>query len=269
MSQAAIFNKRRMHRIFRSDGRALIVTMDQSMYTNVFPAIADPARVIAEMADGGADAFLTTFGVLQNFPESFKSAGVILRLDGGSTVLPGGDGRFGLLYTVEDALGLGADAVACMCFPGFRYESQTVETVGVVAAACRRWGMPFLVEVLPGGFERPELHTAENIRLAARIGVELGADFIKAPYTGDLASFKEVTANCYRPIVLLGGHKRETDTPRSVLEKMKSAIEGGAAGIAIGPHIWTHPNPRGMVAALAKVIHDDASVDDALREVEA
>jgi DhnA family fructose-bisphosphate aldolase class Ia len=256
-----------MRRIFSPDGRALIVTMDQSLYTNVFPAIADPPTVIAAMADGGADAFLTTVGVLQTFPESFKSAGVIVRLDGGGTELPGGEGRFELLYSVEDALRLGADGVACMCFPGFRYEEATVQSVAKVAADCSRWNVPFLVEVLPGGFERPELHTPENIRLAARIGVELGADFIKAPYTGDVESFRDVTRNCYRPIVLLGGHLKKTDTERSLLEKMKSALEAGAAGIAIGPHIWTHANPRGMVAALSQVIHENASVEEALREV--
>ncbi len=267
MSQPSIFQKRRMHRIFRPDGRSLIVTMDQSMYTNVFPAIADPGPVIEAMADGGADAFLTTFGVLQSFPQSFKSAGVILRVDGGSTILPGGEGRSELLYTVEDALRLGADGVACMCFPGFRHEEETLRNLAVTASACLHWGVPLLAEVLPGGFERPELHTAENIRLAARIGVELGGDFIKAPFTGDVDSFKEVTRNCYRPIVLLGGHRKPTDTERSTLEKMKTALAAGAAGIAIGPHIWTHANPKGMVTALARVIHDNTSVDEALREL--
>jgi DhnA family fructose-bisphosphate aldolase class Ia len=265
----ALSKQRRLQRNFRADGRSLIVTMDQSLYTNVFPAIADPANVIAAMADGGADAFLTTFGVLQTFPDSFKSAGVIVRLDGGATELPGGQGRFDLLYSVEDALRLGADGVALMCFPGFRYEELTIQNVARVAADCSRWNVPLLVEVLPGGFERPELHTPENIRLAARIGVELGADFIKAPFTGDVESFKEVTRNCYKPIVLLGGHMKKTDTERTPLERMKVALEGGAAGIAIGPHLWTHPNPRGMVAALSKVIHENASVEEALQELRA
>ena len=262
-----LFHKRGMQRIFRSDGRALIVTMDQSLYTSVFPALVDPDHVIATMANGGADAFLTTFGVLHAFPQSFKSAGVILRLDGGSTELPGGEGRFELLYTVEDALRLGADGVACMCFPGYRHEEATIRNTASVAAACSRWNMPLLVEVLPGGFGHPELHTPANIRLAARIGVELGGDIIKAPFSGDVDSFKEVTRHCYQPIVLLGGHKKKTDTERSLLEKMKLALEAGAAGIAIGPHIWTHANPRGMVAALRKIIHENASVEEALGEV--
>jgi DhnA family fructose-bisphosphate aldolase class Ia len=45
----ALSKQRRLQRIFRADGRSLIVTMDQSLYTNVFPAIADPAHVIAAM----------------------------------------------------------------------------------------------------------------------------------------------------------------------------------------------------------------------------
>lgn len=259
--------KRRLRRLLRANGRSLIVTLDQSLYTNVFPAIADPPGVIAAMAEAGADAFLTTFGMLQAFGESFRSAGVIMRLDGGPTEIPGGPGRFDLLYSVEHALALGADGVAVMFFPGFRYEDVTARNVATVAADCARWNVPLLVEVLPGGFEHPELHTPTNIRLAARIAAELGADLIKAPYTGDVDSFREVTRNCYRPIVLLGGHMKRDATEREPLERVKAGMEAGAAGIAIGPHIWTHANPPGMVKALLKVIHENASVDEATEAI--
>lgn len=262
-----LFGKRRLRRILGEDGRSLIVTMDQSLYTNVFPAIADPASVIAAMAHAGADAFLTTFGMLQAFPESFQSSGVLVRLDGGPTEIPGGPGRFDLLYSVEQALALGADGVAVMFFPGFRYEDVTARNVAMVAADCARWKVPLLVEVLPGGFEHPELHTPTNIRLAARIAAELGADLIKAPYTGDVQSFREVTQNCYCPIVLLGGHIRPDATEREPLERVKAGLEAGAVGIAIGPHIWTHANPPGMVKAFLKVIHENASVDEALEVI--
>lgn len=42
----------------------------------------------------------------------------------------------------------------------------------------------------------------------------------------------------------------------------------GAAGVAFGTNIWTHPNPRAMTAAIASVIHGGASVDEALEHVE-
>ncbi len=42
---------------------------------------------------------------------------------------------------------------------------------------------------------------------ACRIAVELGADILKAPYTGDKESFSQITKYSHVPVIILGGPK--------------------------------------------------------------
>ena len=45
------------------------------------------------------------------------------------------------------------------------------------------------------------------------------------------------------------------------------AATAGAAGIAIGRNVFEHPKPAGIAAALHAIVHDDASVESALKLV--
>lgn len=255
------FSKRRMYNIFRDDGRALIVAMDHGGTVDVYPALASPGPVLDEIVAGGADAVLTTFGIARSYFRHIKNAGLILRIDGGSSQLRGAQ-ECSILFSLEDALATGADAVACMALPGSPYESRTLANVSRLAGECARWGLPLMVEVLPGGFGDSKQHVPENIRLGCRIAAELGADFIKTKYVGSVEEFKRVVAGCYRPILVLGGERMESE--RQVLKMVRDAIEAGASGVVMGRNIWQHPRPRAMVSALSQIIHGGASIEEAL-----
>ncbi len=262
MRRESLFNRRRMYRLFRGDGRCLVVAMDHGSTLDVFPALNDTTKVVDAVIAGGADAILTTPGIAREFFDHLKSIGLILRVDGWSA-----DARekpeCNLLFSVEDALRLGADAVACMGYVGTPLECQTLGNLAKVAAECHAWGVPLLAEMLAGGFTNPELRTPENTRRAARIGAELGADIIKTEFTGPGGSFQQVTEHCYRPVLVLGGSKRDDD--RGLLEMVKSALEAGASGVAIGRNIWGHSDPQALVKALSRLIHHDGTVDEALK----
>ena len=262
MLTQTIFNKRRMHHIFRDDGRSLVVAMDHGSGLEVYPALARPAAVVDAVVAGGADAVLTTLGIVKQFSSALRSVGIILRVDGGSTQLAIGALEYKLLYSIEDALRLGADAVACMGFPGTHLEAQTLGNLATLAGHCEAWRVPLMAEMLPGGLMGSELHTAENIRLAARIGVELGADFIKTEYVGPAEHFQQVTENCYRPVLILGGAK--TNDEQALFKMVKSSLDIGVAGVVMGRNVWGHARPRAMVHALSQMIHHDASVADAI-----
>jgi DhnA family fructose-bisphosphate aldolase class Ia len=257
----ATFAKRRMSRIFRRDGKTLIVAMDHGNVFNVMPGLDNPGRVIEAVVAGGADAILTTFGVAKNYPAAFGPAGLIVRADSGKTAVPGGEVEWVLRYGVEDALRLGADGVGCMGFPGTPHEARTLGHIARLAADCERWGLVLLGELLPGGFEDRALHTPENIALAARFGAEAGVDLIKTEYTGSKESFARVVEACYRPVVVLGGGKKESEL--EVLQMVKDSVDAGGAGVAMGRNVWNHPDPRSFVAALSAIIHDNASVAQA------
>ncbi len=263
MSKDTVFNKRRMYRLFREDGRSLVVAMDHGSGLDVYPALIAPATVLEAVISGGADAVLTTPGIAREYFHILKSVGVILRVDGGSSQLAKSESlECNLLYSVEDALRLGADAVACMGFPGTALEAQTLGNLATLARQCLDWEVPLMAEMLPGGLMSSDLKTAENVRLAARIGVELGADFIKTEYVGPEESFQTVVEHCYRPILILGGSK--TSDEQALFSTVRSCLDIGAAGVVMGRNVWGHPRPEAMVKALAAMIHNNASVTEAL-----
>jgi DhnA family fructose-bisphosphate aldolase class Ia len=258
--------KRRWFNIFKSDGKAFILAMDHGNGMNVLPDMAKPGEIVKKAVKGGVDAILTTFGIAQNFKEEIGNVGLILRIDGGTSQISVEKAPIENLYSIEDAIRLGADGVICMGFPGANFEDITLKNLARNAAECNKWGIVLGAEMMPRGFEKvSDSGTPENIALACRIGAELGADFIKTRYTGDKESFKKVVEGCYRPILVLGGERSKSD--EEFLGMIKESLEAGAAGVVIGRNVWRHPNVEGISSAIAKIVHENASVDEALKEL--
>ncbi len=251
---------RRINRIFRPDQRALIVAFDHGMIDGPAKGMEQPAATLQQIVRGGADAILTTYGMANRFAGEIAPIGLILRLDGGGTKL-GVMGQGALFYNAQDALRLGADAVAVSAFPGASDEAETLERLAQVVGEAHAWGLPVMGEMVPGGFDSPaELRTAESVAIAARVGAELGADWLKIPYAD---GFEQVIAGSYAPIVILGGAKIGDE--RHMLLKIRSALDVGARGAAIGRNIFQAENPEAMTAAVAALIHQDLSVEAAMK----
>ena len=250
-------------RVFRPDGRALIAAIDHAMFMDPGPSLRDPGRIVEDVVAGGADAVIATFGSASRFGACLGRAGLILRADAGPTALSGGEGNWPLLFSAEDALRLGADGVVCMGFPGAEAEAETMRNLARLASGCRKWGLLLLAEMVPGGFGRPDMHTPQNIAMAARLGAELGANAIKTPFPGSAEAFRAVTEACYCPVLIQGGERKNSEA--EVLSAVRAAIRSGGAGAAIGRNLWQHARPAGFAAALSAVIHDDASPEEAHR----
>jgi DhnA family fructose-bisphosphate aldolase class Ia len=135
-----------------------------------------------------------------------------------------------------------------------------------LGAECATWGMPLLAEPIPGGWEAgPDMRTPEVLAAGARVSAEAGSDFVKTFATNDPTDFKVVADNCPVPVVVLGGAK--TDDVRDLFQGVKAAVDNGAAGVAIGRNIWAHAQPDRIVFALAAILHENASVDEAVKEM--
>ncbi len=244
---------RRMKRIFRKNGRALIVAMDHGLIDGPCAGLEQPGATIARIAAGGADAILTSYGVARRFAGELAGLGLILRVDGGATSLGDSSGPGAAFFGVEEALRLGADAVAVSAFPGSPVEVESLERLAHVIAAAHSWGLPVMAEMVPGGFDSPpDKRTPEAIALAVRVGAELGADFVKTPYT---PGFQRVVSTCYVPVVVLGGAKRGNEA--AMLADIQAAIDAGGAGVAIGRNIFQAEDPAAMTAAVARVVHGE------------
>lgn len=88
---------------------------------------------------------------------------------------------------------------------------------------------------------------------------------MKTVYTGDPESFRTLTESVYAPVVILGGAKKVPE--RELLQEIRDALDAGASGVAMGRNIWGNEDPVRYAAAIAKLIHEDCSVDAALKEM--
>ena len=233
---------RRLNRIFRPDGRALIVALDHGLIDGPCPGFETPDATINAVVAGGPDAILTSYGIARRFDEELSGVGLILRSDGSATNLgTPSDGSSTIFFDAEDALRAGADAMVVTALPGSTKEDATLHNLATTIATAHSWGMPVLAEMVPGGFNSPpEMRSPDSIALATRLGAELGADFIKAPYC---EGYGEVCASTFVPIVILGGAKgSEVD----MLANIRDAIDAGAAGVAIGRNVFQCEDPTAM-----------------------
>ncbi|HEX9011870.1 MAG TPA: hypothetical protein VF813_00075, partial [Anaerolineaceae bacterium] len=214
---------------------------------------------IAQCVEAGADAIMTTAGTAQCCMSQIGNAGLILTIS--SYERPAID------LAVENGLRMGADAVKVLVFPFLNNPEPSMLNLTWLGAQCAAWGMPLLAETIPGGWTGgPEQRTPEVLAAGARVGFEAGADIIKTFPTADPTQFRTVAANCPGPVVVLGGEKAASD--RDLLQTIKALIDSGASGVAMGRNLWGHPRPGKLTAALVKIIHEDASVDEALEVLE-
>jgi DhnA family fructose-bisphosphate aldolase class Ia len=242
----------RQSRIFRSDGRTVIAALDHGI-AGIQPlaSLERPSELIRELGEVGVDAILTTPGIARNYADRLGLLGLILRVDGGPTASTQRWDKIKVILSVEDALRLGADAVAAMGIVGTDGECESLIGLERLAAQCDRWGMVLLAEMLPGGFGASEVGVKE-IAVAARLGAEIGADIIKIRYSGNMENYKSVISSCYKPLVILGGAKQTQD---QLLEQVQGALTAGASGVAVGRNIWQASTPREVARALVEVVH--------------
>ncbi len=258
--------------------RAAVIAFDHGVHLGVIPGVTDPGTMLEQLTEAGADAFLVGPGVARNYASVFVgrgAPGLIMRIDWTNRwrspeLLGSEEGRGRLIVSVEDAARLGADAVLVYMFIGYEdpnAEARQVEDVARVAADCERLGIGCIIEPMARGRRvEQDIYRPEYIALGARMACELGADVLKTDYSGDAASFQQVIDASFRPVLIAGGPK--TATTREALEMVQGALTAGACGMFIGRNVFQAPNPAQMMRVLRRMIHEQLSVDEALRELE-
>jgi fructose-bisphosphate aldolase/2-amino-3,7-dideoxy-D-threo-hept-6-ulosonate synthase len=254
----------RLERIMNRDtGRTIIVPMDHGVSLGPVPGLIDMADMVNKVAEGGADAVLGHIGLpLYGHRRYGRDIGLILHLMGSSVLSPDPNNKV-MVMTVEEALVIGADAVSVHINVGAETDPEMFRILGQVSRQCMRWGMPLVAMMYPRGKKVKSEHDVDAVKLAARIGAELGADIVKTNYTGDIDSFKEVVEGCQAPVIIAGGPKM--DTQEDVLQMAWEAMQAGSAGASIGRNVFQAPDPVKMVRALHRVVHEGWNAQEAKR----
>ena len=247
--------------------KQLVVAMDHARAMGAIEGLEDPGAVIDLAIEAGADAIMTSFGVIKRYRDRLIGrVPTLLRVDGGPSFYREdwlNNTAWRLLHTVEDAEALGVDGVCTMVFVGSEVEMETLAITADVAGELMGTSMTLMVEALPCPSERiADPLDAKAMAGACRIAFEHGADVLKTYATGSAESFRQVTKNCPAPVLIAGGAKM--DSERAVMQVVRDTLDAGGKGVVFGRNIWQHPAPAKVIKALRHLIHDDGSVDDAL-----
>jgi class I fructose-bisphosphate aldolase len=270
----------RLNRLFDArSGRCLDVAMDHGVFgeSEFLRGIEDMRAAVECLAEAGPDAIQLTPGqaeLLQSRPGRDKPA-LVLRTDVANVY---GSDMPELLYSrmIDDPVGQAVrlDA-ACVVVnllevPGHpEVRRDCVENVLRLKPQCERAGMPMMVEPLVMRLEGGAYGVdgdVERIIGVVRQGVELGADVIKADPTDDLSLYHRVVEAGRVPVLVRGGGRVPDNL---LLDRTRTVIEQGAAGIVYGRNIVQHASPRAITRALMAMVHEDAGVEQGMAMLEA
>ena len=260
----------RLRSFFRHK-RSVIIPMDHPMYGGPVPCLEDPLKAIRAIANTEADGILISPWLMHRAVDVVNNLAVAARLDGGNSKLGKRVDEALNIATVDQVLRYGAQMIAINVFIGGENEANMLLKLGSTAAACEEWGIPLLAEMIPASslehhFGRQAAQDTalfDSVATVARMGAEYGGDLIKTIYSGNQEEFACVVANTTVPILVAGGPKSGSDA--EFLSMVRACMDAGAAGVTMGRNIWGRPKFEGMIAALCAIVHDDASVADALK----
>jgi len=269
----------RLNRLFNpKTNRCFDVAVDHGFFNEAsfLAGIENLPKAVEILVDAAPDAIQLTLGqarLLQQLPVRPKPA-LVLRTDVANvygTQLP----RALFSRMIEDAVlqAVRLDA-ACVVVNLFRIPDepevtdQCIQNILRLKPQADHYGVPLMIEPLvfqsnakAGGYMVDG--DPKKIIPLVRQAVELGADIIKADPTDDVSIYHKVVETAGGiPVLVRGGSKAPE---AEILARTQALLEQGAAGIVYGRNIIQHPNPRAITRALMAVVHDNASVEQALQ----
>lgn len=246
--------KARLAQIFRPDtGRTVMLAFDHGYFQGPTTGLERIDLTIAPLAPH-ADVLMCTRGGLRACiaPEVRKP--IVLRCSAGNSILSELSNEL-VGVEIDDAIRLGASAMAAQIYIGAQYEHKSIANVVKLIDTGTRYGIPTMAVT---GVGKDMVRDARYFGLATRIAAEIGAQFVKSYYVDE--GFERITLGCPVPIVIAGGKKLHES---EALEMAYRAIDQGAAGVDMGRNVFQSTNPEAMLKALAAVVHDGRTGVDA------
>ncbi len=267
--------RRRLKRFFRRDGRALIFAMDHGFehgptdfeehWEHVNPKI-----IMRKVIRAGIDGVMMLPGTVRLAGDELKAdTGLMVKLTSKTNLRPKSEQLLqSQLGFVEDAIKLGADAIAATVYWGSPLEDVMMRQFAEIASYAHDLGFPVVQFAYPRGPYITERYGKKEdyrvVMYGARAAVESGADMIKTYWTGSRETFaKVVEAAAGVPVLLSGGAK--TDNPVDFLKLVWEVIEAGGAGAVVGRNIFQRENPEPFIKALLKVVHRNEDPEEAAK----
>ncbi|MDR7481914.1 MAG: hypothetical protein QN183_09680 [Armatimonadota bacterium] len=253
----------RLASILRPDGRTFIGALDVFIPRGLLPGLRDPVATARLFVDAGADALLVHEGLVDVcLPAFVGRAGLIVKLTTAAHETADGTRRV-QVTSVRRAVALGASAVAVNCFLGTPHDGELLMQLGRIAEECAAYGMPLVPLVNPHPRHQFD---PERVAYVCRVGAELGGDLVKSDYPGTPEAFGLAVATCPRPVII--EESPLPPTPAGTLRTVDGVLRAGGAGVMFAHRIWDSPAPAALARAVAGMVHDGWTLEQALRQAD-
>jgi len=264
----------RLKRILKDDGKAVIFAFDHGVEHgpkdfDVPENRVDPRKILKPVVEAGVDAIMMLPGMAKLTYDIWAGRTALIVKVSSKTNLRPKDAQFkqSVFGYVEDAVALGADAVAATVYWGSPEEDSMLDMWFAVRRAAEIYGLPCLQLAYPRGPHMSNWYDVEIVRYAARAAAESGADLIKIYYTGSRETFaKVVEAASGVPVLMSGGPRREKAI--DFLKDVENVIAAGGRGVVVGRNVFQHPKPKEMMKAIIAVVHEGKTAEEAVKIVE-
>lgn len=208
----------------------------------------DPLR-IAEIAEkGNADALIVHIGSGKIIRKKFPKLPIIVKLTARSSLTKLMIQE--IVTSVEEAMSINPIGLAATVYVGSTYEHIMLKNLCEIKKECRSKKIPIFAFMYPRPKDKKSF-LVKDVRYAARLGSEIGVDYVKTYYTGDKESFQKVVKDCFVPVLAAGGPKIEE---KNFIKIVKNVIEAGAAGVVVGRNIWSSKDPINLLKTVVKIV---------------
>lgn len=236
-------------------GRAVWLAMDHGYFLGPVKKLERPGETVKPLLPY-ADAIMLTRGVLRNCIDAKTAPPIILRVSGGNSIIGEDLSKEAVITSIKEAVRLNVSAVAISIYVGAKYEHQTLVSLANLVNEAQEYGLPVLGVTAVG--KELGRRDARYLSLACRIAAELGAQIVKTYYCDE---FEKVVEYSPVPLVIAGGPKLKTEL--DALQLAYDAVQRGAIGVDMGRNIWQSENSSAMIQAIGKIVHENASVEQA------
>ncbi len=240
----------------------------------------DPEHFFKIGSQGRISALATHLELIARYAPQYPNIPYIAKLNAKTNLIPDvqKEPLSAPLWHVKDAVHLIEKGNTNLCgigitvYLGSEYEDKMLHFAAKSIFEAHKEGLLAMVWMYPRGKAITDETDAHLIAGAAGAAHSLGADIIKIkpPHPQDGKSSAQllqniVTAAGNSKVICSGGSKKD---PKTFLQELSDQINlGKTAGTATGRNVFqnTLPQAIAMTKAIAAIVYDDASVEEAMQ----
>jgi class I fructose-bisphosphate aldolase len=253
------------------DGKVLILAYDHGLehgpvdFEGV-PGSADPGRTFEAATHPAVTSIAVQKGIAEAFYPSYEDdVDLLMKLNGTSNLWMG-EPDSAVNCSVDYAYEVGASSVGFTLYGGSNHEIEMAEEFRKAHENAREYDLPTVMWSYPRGQGLKNDTKPGTIAYASRLALELGADVAKVKYPGSQSAMEDAVRMAGPTKVVMSGGSKTSD--RDFLESVKSVIDAGGKGLAVGRNVWQRENPHRILDALEQVIFEESTVEEALAAAE-